>query len=66
MARKPQTGSADKPASHSWAIYRLSGTPAKLLGIVYATDEKAAIATAIEEFSIEPQHQGRLIAHRRG
>jgi hypothetical protein len=38
--------------------YRLRGTPAAMLGIVYATDEQTAIAKAIEEFEIEPQYQG--------
>jgi hypothetical protein len=64
MAKKPSTPPADKPV-HSWAIYRLSGTPAKLVGIVYAPDEKAAIEQAIKEFKILPQHRGRLVAQRR-
>jgi hypothetical protein len=51
--------------THSWAIYRLRGSPAAMLGIVYATDEQTAIAKAIEEFEIEPRYQGRLIAQRR-
>jgi len=58
------SASADKPL-HNWTIYRLSGTPAKFVGIVYAPDEQAAIAKAIEEFKIEPQHRGRLVAKRR-
>jgi hypothetical protein len=36
-----------------------------MIGINYANDEQRAIATAIEEFKIEPQYQGRLVAQRR-
>jgi hypothetical protein len=40
------------------AIFRLRGTPAPFIGIVYAPDEKAAIEQAIKEFTILPQHRG--------
>jgi hypothetical protein len=36
-----------------------------MIGLVQAPDEKAAIAKAIEEFTILPQHRGRLVAQRR-
>jgi hypothetical protein len=63
MAKRP----APKPkANHSWRIYRLRGTPAAFIGIVYAPDEQAAIKKAIEEYGItDPQNQERLIAQRR-
>jgi hypothetical protein len=32
----------------------------------YAADEQVAIAKVIDEFKIEPQHQGRLVAQQRG
>jgi hypothetical protein len=35
-----------------WEIYRLKGSPAAFLGIVYAPDEKSAFRAAIEEFKI--------------
>jgi hypothetical protein len=64
MAKKRTASSADKP-THSWAIYRLRGTPAAMIGIVYAKDERAAIARAIEEFKVPPNQHGRLMAQRR-
>jgi hypothetical protein len=42
----------------------LSGTPAKFVGILFAPDE-AAIAKAVEEFTILTQHRNRLVAQRR-
>jgi hypothetical protein len=55
-----------KPELHSWAVYRLKGTPAQLVGIVWnQPDEKSAIAPAIEEYKVPPNQRGRLIAQRR-
>jgi hypothetical protein len=50
---------------HSWAIYRLKGTPAALLGHVDAPDAETAIKEAIDYFAIEPAYHKRLLAKRR-
>jgi hypothetical protein len=67
MAKPPnQAPEATTPVrQHRWSIYRLKGTPAKLLGHVEAPDEESAIKQAIEEFKIAPELQGRLLAQRR-
>jgi hypothetical protein len=43
---------------------RHQGTPAAMLGREYSPDEKIAIAAAIEDFQIEPQHQGQSMSSR--
>jgi hypothetical protein len=61
MAKRPT-----KPDLHSWAIYYLKGTPAKLVGIVWnQPDAESAIKAAIEEYKVPPNQRGRLIAQRR-
>jgi hypothetical protein len=60
MAKRPTEQQA-----HSWAVYHIRGTPARLIGIVQATDEQSAIDKAIEEFKVQANQRGRLIAQRR-
>jgi hypothetical protein len=47
-----------------WDVYRLKGSPAAFIGIVYAADEKAALKAAIKEFAITPDQQDRLLIRR--
>ena len=55
-----------KPEAHSWVVYHLKGTPAKLVGIVYdQPDAESAIKQAIEEYKVPPNLQARLIARQR-
>jgi hypothetical protein len=70
MSRPPKKQTLEPLAAadqqqHRWAIYRLTGTPAKLLGYVEAPDEGSAIQQAIEEFNVAPELQQRLLAQRR-
>jgi hypothetical protein len=67
MAR-PRNPARAKPSEDvAWVVTRITGTPAKYVGRVYARDEQSAIAKAIAEFGItNPQLQRRLTARRAG
>jgi hypothetical protein len=42
-----------KRLNHTWSVYRLRGTPAQLIGVVYdQPDEQTAIKRAIEQFEV--------------
>ena len=65
-SRKPQMP-AQPPAPKqdvAWTITRLTSTPAKQIGRVYAPDETTAIAKAIQEFGIPEGQRGKLAARR--
>jgi hypothetical protein len=56
MAKKP-------PRTRAWAISRIKGTPAAVLGHVDARDADSAIKEAIKKFEvIDPEQQQRLAA----
>ena len=64
-SKKPAPEAAAPPRMHSWAIYRLKGTPAAARPRRGAGREMA-IRKAIDEFHIEPAFHKRLLAQRRG
>ena len=47
-----------------WEVYRLKGSPAAFVGIVYAPDEKPAPKAAIRQFEITAEEQNRLLIRR--
>ena len=51
--------------NHSWAVYHIKGTPAKLVAIVDAPDAETAMALAIQQENVPPNERGRLLARRR-
>ena len=55
--KKPAADAVAPPKMHSWAIYRLKGTPAALLGHVDALD--AETARRIQDRSAIPQAASR-------
>jgi hypothetical protein len=62
MAKRP---TKQQQATHSWAVYHIKGTPAKLVAIVDAPDAETAIARAVAEANVPPNERGRLMAQRR-
>jgi hypothetical protein len=49
--------------TRTWAISRIKGTPAAVLGHVEARDADSAIKEAIKKFEItDPEQQQRLVA----
>jgi hypothetical protein len=61
--RKPKRPARREPPA--WEVYRLKGSPAAFVGLVYAEDEEAALEVAIREHNIWPADQKRLFARPR-
>jgi hypothetical protein len=61
MAKRPTN--QQQPRGHSWSVYHIKSTPAKLVSII---DNAPDAETAIEEYQVPPNEHGRTIAHRRG
>ena len=49
---------------HRWRIVRITATPGKLLGYVYAPDEETALKRAIAQFDVQRPWRNRLLAIR--
>jgi len=64
MSMRKRSPASPRDKLHEFHIMRVTATPAKLVGIVRATDEKAALAEAIESYRIPPHVQKRLIVLR--
>jgi hypothetical protein len=63
MAKRPPR---NRGAELLVSIYRLRGTPAQFVGIVYdQPDEQAAIRQATGEFKVPANQRDRLMARRR-
>ncbi len=48
-----------------WEVLRLKASPAAFIGMVYAPDEKSALAIAIEQFNIRAVDERRLLVRPR-
>src|SRR5262245_35108476 len=64
MSTRKRPPAAPKDKLHEFHIMRFGATPARLVAVVRATDEKSALAEAIERHRIPPHLQRRLIVVR--
>jgi hypothetical protein len=55
---------AEGPETAAWNVYKMGPTPAKLIGLVYATTASDAVDVAIKERRAEERDRFRLTAHR--
>ena len=60
----PRHPTPQKPKLAEFHVMRIGATPAKLVGVVRATDEQAALAEVIAQHRIPPHMQRRLIVLR--
>jgi 1,2-phenylacetyl-CoA epoxidase PaaB subunit len=62
---KQSSKQSSKPGEVAWIVTRLTGTPARYVGRVFAANEADAIQRAIDEFRIRnPEMQKKLSARR--
>ena len=50
-----------KKPEHRWTVHRITGNRQEYVGYVYAADEKAALAQALNEFKVAEVLQPRLV-----
>ena len=56
-----------KQSPMPWEVIQITRSPARFIGVVYAADEQAAKATAIEQFEVtKPHEQKKLMVGRSG
>jgi hypothetical protein len=66
MSKRSNRARPAEKTEHRWRISRIRGTPAALLGHVYAPDQKTALQKAAEQFQVRPELVDRLVARRDG
>jgi hypothetical protein len=53
-----------KQSKAPWEVIQITRSPARFIGVVYAEDEQAALATAIEQFEITKPHEQKKLMVR--
>lgn len=62
--RKRPTAPRISPRLTRWEIIKLKASPARVLGHIFAVNEKAALKTGIEQFHVREVDWPRLMVRR--